>query len=95
MVSGKVDPDSYTVARSYENNELEILKKEKGEKSHAIQMRGTVKEEETTSIERDSFCLSDDQILALSKIGLLLEEVYGGARDIEWAVFEVFLITFA
>lgn len=49
-------------------------------------------EVETSLAERDRFCLSDDQILELSKIGLLLEDVYGRASDIEWAVFKVLCI---
>lgn len=34
-------------------------------------------------------CLSDEQILKLSKIGILLEKLYGNARDIEWAIHQV------
>lgn len=92
VVSGKVDPDTYIIARTYKSKHLKILTKNKGEKSVSIQIQDAMKEVENTSDERDSFCLSDDQILELSEIGLLLEDVYGRASDIEWAVYQVLSI---
>lgn len=36
-------------------------------------------------------CLSDEQIIKLAKIGVFLENLYGNARDIEWALYQVFI----
>lgn len=40
--------------------------------------------------KREKFCLTEEQVLKLSQIGVYLEYCYGCPRDIEWAVFEVF-----
>ncbi len=39
--------------------------------------------------DQSKSCLNDEQILKLSNIGVLLEKLYGNARDIEWAVHKV------
>ena len=44
---------------------------------------------ELSNDRRNDQCLSDDQVVTLSKIGVELERYYGDARDIEWALFEV------
>lgn len=36
----------------------------------------------------DGFCITDEQILTLGRVGIYLEERFGSARDIEWAYFQ-------
>lgn len=46
---------------------------------------------EATAEDSSRFCLTDEQILNLSTIAVHLENCYGSARDIEWAVYNVSL----
>lgn len=48
-----------------------------------------VQEQTISPTEQSQACLSDEQILKLSTIGVTLEKLYGNARDIEWAVHKV------
>lgn len=95
VVSGTVDPDTYIVYRKYKANDFKILEKNIGSKKHQLHMSSAVQgnniEEETISkADQSRACLSDEQILKLSSIGLFLENMCGGnARDIEWAVYKV------
>ncbi|KAG4076423.1 hypothetical protein HA402_005866 [Bradysia odoriphaga] len=91
VVSGAVDPDTFIVFRKYKANSLKILEKNIGSKKHYLHMStsaqgNTVEEQTKTPTEQSQSCLSDEQILKLSTIGVLLEKLYGNARDIEWAV---------
>src|SRR3954454_12191708 len=82
VVSGRVIPDSYRVARSGE-----ILARTPGLKKIAIRRGpdgGTVDEQMSPAdAERD--CLSDAQLAELNMLAARCEEVYGDGRDIEWA----------
>lgn len=46
-------------------------------------------EKAISAADQTRCCLSDEQIFKLSKIALLLENLYGNSRDIEWAVYQV------
>lgn len=37
----------------------------------------------------DEFSLSDRQLLQLANIGVVIEDIFGSPRDIEWAFYEV------
>lgn len=39
--------------------------------------------------ERKTYCISDENLLALCQIGIYLEHCYQSARDIEWAIHNV------
>lgn len=49
-----------------------------------------VLEKKLSPADQARCCLSDEQILSLSEIGVLLEKHYGNARDIEWAIYQVY-----
>lgn len=49
-------------------------------------------QKDISQTNRQISCLSDEQILKLSKIGVAIEKLYGNARDIEWAIHEVWTI---
>ena len=34
-------------------------------------------------------CVSESEAVALGQLGVLLEQMFGGPRDIEWAIAEV------
>lgn len=82
VVAGLVIPDNYRVGRSGE-----VLQSTPGHKRIAIRTLpagGTVQEEVPADlVERP--CLDEHQLEELSRLALRSEQVYGRARDIEWA----------
>ena len=82
VVSGRVIPDHYRVTR-----EGEVLERRAGHKQVAIRALpdgGTV-EEAVAPPRVEAPCLDDEQLARLNELAARCEEVYGGARDIEWA----------
>lgn len=45
-----------------------------------------VKEVETPRRKRSAFCLSDEEVRTIGKLGRLLEEHFGVPQDVEWAI---------
>lgn len=83
VVSGRVIPDHYRVARSGE-----VLERTPGMKKFAIRRAadgGTV-DEQLPSADVERHCLSDAQLAELSDLAGRCEELYGQGRDIEWAI---------
>jgi pyruvate,water dikinase len=83
VVAARVIPDMFRVARSGE-----VLERRPGVKKIAIRSLpdgGTYQEELATGMI-EGLCLTDQQLRALSRLAELCEEVYGPARDIEWAI---------
>jgi hypothetical protein len=83
VVSGRVIPDSFRVARSGD-----VLDRRAGLKRFAIRSApdgsGTVDVDVAPDLV-ESLCLSDEQLRALSDLAADCERVYGAERDIEWA----------
>ena len=83
VVAGLVIPDHFRLDRSGE-----ILERKAGLKRIAIRSAangGTI--EETVAEERvEALCLGDDALEELGRLALRCEQVYGPARDIEWAI---------
>ena len=82
VVSGRVIPDTFLVARGGE-----VIDRRPGFKKiviRAAQDGGTVDEAVAVDL-RESLCLSDEQLHALSTLADECERVYGAGRDIEWA----------
>jgi pyruvate,water dikinase len=46
---------------------------------------GGTKQEKVAVSDQKQYCLSDDQVVQLTKWGMIIEEHYGHAMDIEWA----------
>ncbi|MFN3504748.1 MAG: phosphoenolpyruvate synthase [Caldimicrobium sp.] len=90
VVQGKVNPDEFyvfkpTLKRGYKP----ILSKKLGSK-HVKLVYGNsvarpVKEVKTTKEERESFVLTDEELLKLAEWAIIIEEHYGRPMDIEWA----------
>ena len=87
IVSGEVTPDTYIVSKE----ELKITSKEIARQEWKLIRRDGNKGEEAniklplTAEEQSRQKISDDDILALAKIGQSLEEHYQFPQDIEWA----------
>lgn len=83
VVSGRVIPDHYRVARSGE-----VLERSCGMKKFAIRRAadgGTV-DEQLPAEDVERHCLSDAQLAELSVLAGRCEQLYGEGRDIEWAI---------
>jgi len=83
VVAGIVIPDNYRVARSGE-----ILERKPGYKKVAVRGvagGGTVQEKLSPDMF-ERLCVSDDQLGQLNRLAERCEQVYGPARDIEWAI---------
>lgn len=82
VVAGRVIPDSYRIDRSGQ-----VVERSPGVKKVAIRTLpdgGTVEEEVPSElVERP--CLDDNQLEELNRLAGRCEQVYGPARDIEWA----------
>jgi pyruvate,water dikinase len=82
VVAGLVIPDHFRIDRSGQ-----VLERTPGLKKVAIRRRpkgGTVEEEIPADLT-ERLCLDDDQLAELHSLAGRCEEVYGRARDIEWA----------
>ncbi|HEY3720745.1 MAG TPA: PEP/pyruvate-binding domain-containing protein [Roseiarcus sp.] len=83
VVAGLVIPDNYRLDRSGR-----VLDRRPGLKSIAIRSApngGTVEEQVSPELV-ERLCLNDDELDALSQLANRSEQVYGTARDIEWAL---------
>ena len=82
VVAGRVIPDHFRVSRSGE-----VLERTPGLKKVAVRKLpdGGTTEEDVAPELVESLCLDDDQLAELSRLADRCEEVYGPARDIEWA----------
>lgn len=85
VVSGEVDPDNYFVKRSYKDEKLTIVDRVCGKKGYKIQMSAD-NSVEKVEVDGNQFCLSDNVVLRLSEIAVILEKLYGNGRDIEWGL---------
>jgi pyruvate,water dikinase len=82
VVAGRVIPDSFRIAPSGE-----VLERTPGFKKIAIRSAadGGTYEEVIAPERREQVCIDDDQVAQLGALATRAEEVYGPARDIEWA----------
>ncbi|RZC38860.1 PPDK N, DUF4137, and/or SBF domain containing protein [Asbolus verrucosus] len=81
VVSGQSDPDTVILERTFDND-LTIKSKTLGTKRKMIKMTDAGVEE---AEGLEGFSITDNQALDLGRVGVFLEETFGGARDIEWA----------
>jgi phosphoenolpyruvate synthase/pyruvate phosphate dikinase len=82
VVAGMVIPDNFRVDRSGR-----VLERTPGVKKIAVRTLpdgGTVEEQVPPELVEQP-CLDDDQLADLNRLAGRCEEVYGPARDIEWA----------
>jgi pyruvate,water dikinase len=83
VVAGIVIPDQYRVDRSGQ-----VLERRAGVKRVAVRSvatGGTVEESVSPELV-ERLCLDDDQLQELNRLAGRCEQVYGPARDVEWAL---------
>jgi pyruvate,water dikinase len=82
VVAGRVIPDSFRVARGGA-----VLERTPGFKKIAIRSHpdGGTFDEKIPVDQRETLCLNDEQLQALSALADACERAYGPGRDIEWA----------
>lgn len=85
VVSGEVDPDNFVIQRSHRDDTLTIVERVCGQKGHKIQMTED-NNVEKVAVDGAEFCVSDQMVLKLTEIGVMLEKLYGNGRDIEWGL---------
>lgn len=99
VVSGVSEPDTFILNRNY-SGQVCLLDQVIGSKTKVITLGddGT-KETDTINDQNEGFLLVEkngdqnwsitkEQAVKLGKIGLMLEELFGGPRDIEWAFYK-------
>jgi pyruvate,water dikinase len=82
VVAGLVIPDTYRISATGE-----VLERTPGLKKVAIrtQPQGGTVEEDVAADDAERLCLDDEQLAEMHRLATRCEEVYGPARDIEWA----------
>src|SRR6218665_1873137 len=91
VVSGQVEPDTFTVKVDVDSDRRSVLCVEDvriGTKKHAIHMKENTntETEQVSQTEQTLRCLNDEQVLQLARIGLEVQRHYGNARDIEFGL---------
>jgi pyruvate,water dikinase len=84
VVSGAVQPDTYTLHKDGPR----LLSAIVGEQAFKI-VRGPDGADETVALSQEDGArrvLTDDEAIALARLGLRVEEHYGEPQDIEWAI---------
>lgn len=84
VVGGEVTPDRYTLNKVT----LEVLSRTISRKAlrHVPLAGGGVAEEAVPAAEQDAPSVSDGELQALARIAKRVEQHYGRAQDIEWAI---------
>ncbi|MBU1164847.1 phosphoenolpyruvate synthase [Patescibacteria group bacterium] len=89
VVQGKVNPDEwYVFKNTLEQDYKPIISKKLGTKKiKMIYAKGknSTKDIPTTKTERQTYCLSDKEILTLAKWAVIIENHYKKPMDMEWA----------
>ena len=90
IVKGKVNPDEFIVHKpNLAKNFKPIVGKRLGSKEtklvYSVGGSASTQNVAVPPEDRHKFCLSDEEILKLSRWGMIIEEHYKKAMDIEWA----------
>ena len=88
IVKGKIIPDSFYVFKpTLKQGYKAIIRKDLGKKDRKLVYKkgGGLKEVKVPKKDQLKFSLEDEEILTLAKWGMIVEEHYGLAQDIEWA----------
>jgi len=90
VVKGRVDPDQfYVFETTLKKGFKPILEKTIGTKlvklTYTKDLKKPTKDLITTKKERENFCISDEDVLALAKWSMIIEEHYGKSMDMEFA----------
>ena len=83
VVGGESMPETFIV----EKRTFQVIERRLGTKLRCV-MPGEdgVVEQETPSDKCSTFCVSDEEIVEIAKVGVRLEEHFGVPQDVEWAI---------
>ena len=90
VVKGTVNPDQFYVfkpqLKNHEKNPVleRVLGSKEVKMIYASDDGGSTENIPTTITERQSFVLNNDEVLKLARWGVVIEDHYGRAMDIEW-----------
>ena len=91
IVQGSVNPDEfYVFKKALSQKKLPIIRKNLGDKSEKMiftkhkEADASVKIVPVTKQQQTQFSLTDDEIIQLSELGLIIEKHYEKPMDIEW-----------
>jgi len=87
VVKGRIVPDQYFIFKQgIEKGFKSIIKRRLGSKEVKLvyDKKGT-KQLKVKVKEQKKYCLTDEEVIKLTKWGMLIEKHYGRAMDIEWA----------
>jgi pyruvate,water dikinase len=83
VVGGEAMPDVYVLSKQ----SLEIVERKMGKKSRYVTCKELgVAEDECPPHLSCAFCLRDDEVREIGKLGILLEKHFGAPQDVEWAI---------
>ncbi|MGV3758041.1 MAG: phosphoenolpyruvate synthase [Actinomycetota bacterium] len=84
VVSGQVEPDTYVVAKDGPR----LVSTRVGHQTHRLDgdAQGEVVRTELAPADADARVLTDEEVLALARLGLQVEAHYGEPQDVEWAI---------
>jgi pyruvate,water dikinase len=83
VVSGDQDVDHFVV----DKKSLKIIESTTGKKTKkVVKKKRGVGRDEVPARQQSELSLSNEEVLAIAKLALLLEEKMGGAQDVEWAI---------
>jgi len=90
IVKGKVNPDEFFVHKpTLKKDFRSIVGKKLGSKEtkliYSVGGTSSTQNAIVSQEDRRKFCLTDDEVIELSKWGMLIEEHYKKPMDIEWA----------
>ncbi|MDX1320136.1 MAG: phosphoenolpyruvate synthase, partial [Oceanospirillum sp.] len=92
VVQGAVNPDEFYVHKpTLEAGRFAVLRRNLGSKmikmvyGEAAETGKSVETVDVSPEERRQFCISDDEVMALARQAMIIEEHYGRPMDIEWA----------
>ena len=81
VVAGMVTPDHFVVDKVSKN----ILERKLGSKETIVTLTPTGGTQEQASPDPDEFCLTDEQVIAITEMLIQIETLYDKPIDIEWA----------
>lgn len=84
VVSGRVSPDQFVVDKV----SRKIVKRQRGSKEWVVFLNDEGGTAEHLNDKASEYCLSEDQVLAISKLLVRIEALYEMPMDIEWAFSE-------
>jgi hypothetical protein len=89
VVSGKSEVDTFYVQRNF-NDKIEYLGSNIVEKSICIKIdnQNSIEEVKCDNEMRNKACLSEEIVMKLAELGVIMEKFFGTPRDIEFAVID-------